>query len=823
MQKYIDVILPLSLPYTYTYSVPSSFANELEIGKRVVVQFGSKKYYSALVKKIHSNKPENYIAKDIEYVLDEHPVVHEYQLTFWEWLSDYYLNKIGDIMNAALPAGLKLESISTIHISNDYIIDVDTFNSLTEKEKKIIDILIQKKTIKIDDLKHIIPKSTIPKVIKNLYTNELIYFAEELSEKYKPKLIAYVELNPEYQNKKKQKELITQLEKRTFKQLEVLLGYMQLAQYHPLVKKSVLLEKTKASPSVIKTLIEKNILIEQLIEESRLNNLTTEKVNIELTDKQKTALTEIQAQWRNHQTCLLHGEVGSGKTEIYIELIKEQIAQDKQVLYLVPEIALTIQLINRLKRVFGEQVYVYHSKFSENQRTEVWNKLLNYELEKDNRQTFQNTAKVVLGPRSALFLPFKNLGLIIIDEEHDNSFRQRQKHPYYNARDAAIYLAHMLGAKVILGSATPSIETLYNCTINKYAKVTLSEKYSKAFVSKKLIDIKKYYHQMRQQTLLTPPLFEAIKDRLNKKEQILIFHNRRGYVPIVQCPLCGWIAKCKNCDVSLVYHKQHQMLICHYCGEINNIIHQCPACGSIQINYKGWGTEKIEEELQKLFPNASIARLDQDSTRSKYAHKNIIEDFEKQKTDILIGTQMITKGLDFNNVTLVSVLNADTLLHFPDFRAFERAYQLLYQVSGRTGRLNKNGEVIVQTFHPEHPILQMYLENDYNQLYKYVIKEREKFKYPPYTKLYELIIKSKQETESFNATHKLFQLLYPHFKENILGPIKPYISKLNNYFLHHIIVKLPKSYSYQQANKIIAQCISKIQTSKIVTDIIVDA
>lgn len=821
MKVYVDVILPISVPNTYTYSVPPSFIEDIEIGKRVVVQFGSKKYYAALIKKIHFDEPVHYKAKDIEYILDEYPVVYEYQIKFWEWLSQYYLSKIGDVMNAALPAGLKLESISVIQINDRFEINLNACDTLNDKEKKVIDILTQKRKIKLEELKNIIPKSSIPKVIKSLSDKGLITFAEELLEKYKIKLVPYIQLNSIYHNEQKQKEIITQLEKRAFKQLEALLTYIQLSHQQPLVKKSILIER--AGAAAVKSLIEKNIFIEQLLEESRLNTTHTQIQSINLTDKQKSALESIKQQWQTHSVCLLYGEVGSGKTEIYIELIKEQIEQQKQVLYLVPEIALTTQLIDRLKKIFGEQVYVYHSRFSVNERTEIWNKLLNYEVENNHPEKSLQAAKIILGPRSALFLPFKNLGLIIIDEEHDGSFKQRQKHPYYNARDAAIYLASVLYAKVLLGSATPSIETLYNCDIHKYGKVVLSEKYGKAVVYRKLIDIRRYYHQMKQQTLITPPLFEAIKNKLNKKEQILFFHNRRGYVPIIQCLVCGWIAKCKNCDVSLVYHKQHNLLICHYCGEISDVIRQCPACGSTNINYKGWGTQKIEEELKHLFPDASIARLDHDSTRSKYAYKRIIDDFEQQKTDILIGTQMITKGLDFKNVTLVVVLNADALLYFPDFRSFEKSYQLLYQLSGRAGRLEKDGEALVQTFQPEHPVLQMYLENDYNKLYQYVLQERKKFNYPPFTKLYELIIKSKDETEGLNAAQQLFNVLYPYFKEKILGPIKPYISKINNYYLHHILIKMPKNYSHIQTKEIIASSLSKIQTGKTIVDIIVDA
>ncbi|GAB4200313.1 MAG: primosomal protein N' [Bacteroidia bacterium] len=820
MPYYADVILPLNIPYTYTYSVDDELLKDLSIGKRVVVQFGNKKFYSAVVCNIHSNPPKEYATKPIEYILDEQPCVLEYQIQFWFWLSEYYMSNIGNVMNAALPAGLKIESISNIQINSDFAIDKDVFDHLNEKEKKVIDILSSKKKVKISDLEKIIPKSSVPRVIKSLSEKNIVFFTEEVKEKYKPKLSEYVELNPIYNNQEELKNLITKLEKKAFKQLEALLAYLDASKKNSLVKKSVL--SATSDLNAINALIKKQVFVSYLVEESRLNEVASQTKNIQLTDIQQKVLNNIKQQWEVKQTCLLHGETGSGKTEIYIELIKEQLSRQKQVLYLVPEIALTTQLIQRLRKVFGNNVYVYHSKFSENERTEIWNKLLNYDHEINHPEKKDKCAQIILGPRSALFLPFKHLGLIIIDEEHDPSFRQRQKHPYYNARDAAIYLAHMLQVKVLLGSATPSVETLYNCDIGKYGKVVLKEKYGNAQVSRRIVDIRKYYHQIGKQSLITPPLFQAIKERLNRKEQVLLFHNRRGYVPVVQCLQCGWIAKCTHCDVSLVYHKQHHVLLCHYCGKMTDIIQQCPACGSTQINYKGWGTEKLEENLKEMFPHHNIARLDQDTTRSKYAHQNIIEAFEKQEIDILIGTQMITKGLDFKNVTLAAVINADSILHFPDFRAFERAYQLLHQLGGRSGRIDKNGEMLIQTFRPENPVLQMYLENNYDDFYRYILQERQKYLYPPFTHLCEILIKSKKETASAEYAQKLFLQLYPSFKENLLGPIKPYISKLNNYYIHHLMIKIPKNTSYTRCKQNIKNALAKIQNNEFIADIIID-
>lgn len=821
MTHYVDVILPLSLPYTYVYSVPEHLLPDIAIGKRVVVQFGSKKYYSAIISRIHHQAPKEYVAKPIEYILDESPCVHEYQIRFWEWLAEYYLAKIGDVMNAALPSGLKIESVSTIQINEDFAIDKEIYDQLHEKEKSIIEILHHQRKIKINELEKLLPKSSIPKYIKSLAEKGIISFLEEIQEKYKPKLISYIELSPEYAKEEALQTLIQQLEKRAFKQLETVLAYIDLKKKHIPTKKQVLIEKSSAS--ALKSLIEKGIFVEYLKEESRITQQDVDKKDIVLTEPQYRVIKEIKELWESKQCCLLYGEVGSGKTEIYIELIKEQIKKNAQVLYLVPEIALTTQLIQRLKKSFGNQVYVYHSRFSENERTEIWNKVLRYEMEYVHPEYQEKCARVVIGPRSALFLPFSHLGLIIIDEEHDQSFRQKQKHPYYNARDAAIYLASILKAKVLLGSATPSVETLYNCDIGKYGKIILKEKYGKAKVSRKLIDIKKYFHEIKHQTLITPPLFEAIKKRLQQKEQVLIFHNRRGYVPFVQCAMCGWVAKCSYCDVSIVYHKQHNLLICHYCGSIHDLISQCPACGSTSIIYKGWGTEKLEEELNRIFPDYRIARLDQDTTRSKFAYKNIIDAFEKQEIDILIGTQMITKGLDFKHVTLVGVLTADAILHFPEFRSFEKAFQLLYQLSGRAGRMDKDGEVLIQSFHPEHPVLQMYLENNYDKFYEYTLKERAIYHYPPYCKIYELIIKNKDENECLNTATMIYQKLRPYFHTNILGPVKPYISKLNNYYLYQILIKVYPSVSYKQIKQIILDNIRPLQSSKSIIDIIIDA
>ncbi|GIV27291.1 MAG: primosomal protein N' [Bacteroidia bacterium] len=820
MACYIDVILPLSVSNFYTYFVPDDYEQDIGIGKRVVVQFGSKKFYSAIISNIHHNPPGEYKAKPIEYVLDERPCVRSYQIDFWKWLSNYYLCRIGDVMNAALPAGLKLESVSNIQINKDLVLDKDTYDTLNEKEKKVLEILIHQTKVKIQDLEKIIPKSSVPKVIKSLSEKKVLFFSEELEEKYKPKLVSYLELNPDLNQEHQLQPIIQKLEKRAFKQLEGLLAFLQIKKLQGKVKKSILVERCGAS--AVKALLDKNILIEFLVEESRLNieeNIKTDKT---LTNVQKQVLESIFEHWKQKQTCVLYGEVGSGKTEIYIELIKDKISQGKQTLYLVPEIALTTQLIDRLKKVLGNKVYVYHSKFSENERTEVWNKLLSFNEEVVHTEKSEKCAQIIIGPRSALFLPFQNLGLIIIDEEHDSSFKQRQKHPFYNARDAAIYLAHLLNAKVLLGSATPSVETLYNCSNGKYGKVVLKEKYGKAKTTRRLIDIRKYYHQIQHQTLLTPPLFDAIQDRLRKKEQVLLFHNRRGYVPITQCLQCGWVAKCQNCDVSVVYHKQHNVLLCHYCGQMMDIIQQCPACSSTHIYSKGWGIEKIEEELQRMFPDYVIARMDQDTTRSKYAHKNIIEAFEQQKIDILVGTQMITKGLDFGNVTLVGVLYADGLLHFPDFRAFERSFQLLYQLSGRTGRLEKDGEVIVQTFEPDNPVLQLFLENDYDKLYETVLEERKRYSYTPFSRVVEITLRSKDEELCAKASHQLYLFLYPYFKQYLLGPIKPYISKINNRYLQHLLIKVPLNHSYSAAKQIIKQNIKKIVNSKVEIDVIVD-
>ncbi len=811
---FVDVILPLSISGTYTYVVPKELENQVEKGVRVVVQFGIKKYYSAIVFKTHHTPPKEYEPKPIEYILDERPVVYEYQLLFWEWLAFYYFSKIGDVMNAALPAGLKISSVSTIQLNTDMAIDESVFKSMSDNEQVLLNILIDKRKIHIDDIQKFIPKSHVHKVIKQLINHHIVFLQEEVEEKFKPKLVDYIELNAEYRNQQAIQQLVQSLEKRAFKQLEVLLCFLDLSKnnFDKKIKKQDLLKRV--SVSAIQALLDKNIFIQHQIVESRIYQTSGQKINIKLTDTQQKTFNEIQTAFEVKNTILLHGETGSGKTEIYIKQIEDAIKQNKQVLYLVPEIALTIQLIQRLKNVFGNNVYVYHSKFSENERTEIWNKMLEYAYSADD----EGSPKIILGPRSALFLPFYDLGLIIVDEEHDASFKQKQKHPYYQARDAAIYLANQLKAKVILGSATPSIESLYNSETGKYIKVELKEKFSASILEKKVVDLKRYHLETNSKAMISPPLYEAINTALEKKEQILLFYNRRGYVPYTQCNMCGWIAKCPNCDVSLVYHKQHSSLLCHYCGFATSNYQTCPACKSTHIHAKGWGTEKFEEELKRIFPNAAVARLDQDSTRSKFAYKNILEDFEAEKIDILVGTQMLTKGLDFKNVTVVGVLNADALMHFPDFRAFEKAYQTLYQVCGRTARAQKHGVAYIQTYEPEHLVIKLFLENNYDTFYKYTLQQRKEFNYPPFFRLLELTVKSKDTELVDKIAIALAKILNKEFSPNVLGPTRPFVSKINNYYLQNILIKIPKTEPVPTIRTKINNIINSLNSSKVIID-----
>ena len=810
---FIDVIVPLSVANKFTYCVPKEMNEFIAVGKRVIVQFGKTKFYTAVVYNVHNNPPKDYAAKYIDSILDDEPIVTAAQLQLWDWISHYYVCNPGDVMNAALPSGLKLSSTSHITINPDFSLDEMPYDYFTEKEHTVLEALMVNASLSFEDVSVMLSLKTVQVFISKLIKKGAIVIYEEIKDKYKPKLVDYIGVNPTLLYSESQlKEVLDALEKKAFKQAEVLLSVLHLlktdetAKQLGLVKKSVLLKTFDSA--AIKGLVKKEVLIETELETSRLLFDNKEKTNKTLNDFQVQAVKDIEQKFESKQAVLLHGVTGSGKTEIYSELINKVIAQGKQVLYLVPEIALTTQLINRIRAVFGNSVGIYHSKFSENERVEIWNSILHEGDDKLDAKHFN----IVLGTRSALFLPFNNLGLIIIDEEHDNSYKQQDPSPRYHARDAAMYLANLHKAKVLLGTATPSFESYYNALHNKFGLVRIAERHGNASLPTTVVcDLKKENQQHQNKGIFSHQLVTAITQALAKKEQVILFQNRRGFAPYTECTSCNWIPHCTHCDVALIYHKQTNKLSCHYCGYTMQPPTSCGACGNNNLKYKGFGTEKIEEEIEILFPSAKVARMDLDTTRSKYAYKQLIDEFELGNIDILVGTQMVTKGLDFDNVSVVGVLNVDSVLNFPDFRSYEKAYQLIVQVSGRAGRKDKKGTVYVQTNQPEHAVINHVLADNYLQFYQSQINEREQFHYPPFTRVIELSVVSKDVLVVNDIAQQLANQLKPLFGGMMLGPEFPLVAKIKDQYHKRILLKINREYSPTQVRNLLKQEIDTLQ------------
>jgi len=789
---YADVILPLPLPGIFTYAVPLEFQDKVGIGYRVVVQFGNRKIYTALVRKIHGDAGESRNFKDILSVLDNEPLVSEWQFRFWDWMASYYMCTTGEVMNAALPSAFKLASETRVAINPDYSIDSVPLN---EKEFSLVETLYNgKKSIEISRISRIIDQQKIIPVIKTLIEKGVIILEEEVREKYRPKKEIYVRLHDSYSGDESAlKDLFDRLELRAKKQLEILMTFIQISghgfEHIHEVKKDDLLKKSGCSAAVFDSMIKKGVLevYEKLAIKPKSGTTGSNPDSILLTDSQKRAIAEIRDAWTAKDVVLLHGVTSSGKTEIYIKLINETIEQGKQVLYLLPEIALTTQIINRLRKYFGDRVGIYHSRFNESERADVWKQAsLNRESPGG-----RNSCDIILGARSAVFLPFVNLGLVIVDEEHDSSFKQMDPAPRYNGRDAALFLAHLHGAKALLGSATPAIESYYNAKQGKYALVELPERFGEMELPLiQLVNIKDELRRGRMKTHFSTTLLDQLTEALKNREQAILFQNRRGFSLRLECESCNWMPSCKNCDVTLVYHKKGNQLRCHYCGYVTSVPSLCPVCHSPGIKMKGFGTEKVEEELGILLPEARIARMDLDTTRSKHAHQNIITSFEELKIDILVGTQMVTKGLDFDHVSTVCILNADNMLSFPDFRSEERSFQLMAQVSGRSGRKKKRGTVIIQTYNPAHPIIQSVVKNNYTGMYGYQLAERRKFKYPPFYRLILLKVKHRNADLVNRAASELAKKLTRVFGNRILGPEYPPVARIMNQYLKHVLIKV---------------------------------
>ncbi len=796
---FIDVILPLALQKLFTYQINIAEAEFIQVGMRVAVPFGKNKIYTGIVYKTHQNSPKSYISKEIHQILDNQALVTQSQITHWQWIADYYMCSLGEVLRAAIPSALLLQSETKI-IKNSTFKDEKL---LTDQEFLIYEALQYQDTLNVEKISAILSRKTVLPIIKSLLDKEVILVQEVLYEKYTPKLVKYIRLAKNWEAEERLQELLDNLN-RAPKQREAVLRYFQVkGMNQKLIPLTSFVKTNKLAYSAVKSLLEKEIFESYTIQEDRISRgESTDNIPI-LNKPQKQALLEIETAFKEKDIAVLHGITGSGKTEIYAHLINESLSQGKQILYLVPEIALTTQLISRLERYFGEQISVFHSRYSMNERVEVWQNILQN----------KSKARLIVGARSAIFLPFNKLDLIIVDEEHETSYKQFDPAPRYHARDAAIVLAKQMKAKVLMGTATPSLETYQNIRDKKYALIKLDQRFGNSVLPEiELVNLSEAYRKKRMTGHFSERLLSLIRESLQNKEQVILFQNRRGFAPIVTCISCGISPQCPNCDVSLTYHKFQDELRCHYCGFTAQMPKICPACQNPTLDTKGFGTEQLELELKELFPDQKIGRMDYDTTRGKYAFHRIISSFQAQEIDVLVGTQMLSKGLDFTNVSLVGVLNADTMLNFPDFRAHERSFQMLVQVSGRAGRAEKRGKVVIQTFNPDHQILQQVTLNDYKTMFKEQLLERWNFKYPPYYRLIKITLKHKDYNKLILAADWLGQSLRNYFNEWILGPSSPAIGRVRNLYIKDLIIKIPPEQSIKLTKEKLLQVKNHFQS-----------
>ena len=783
MKKFADVILPLPLHSCFTYSLPDEWADEVQIGCRVVVPFGRKKYYTAIVRNVHYCAPTEYEVKEVSALLDARPILLPRQFKFWEWLSDYYLCTQGDVYKAALPSGLKLESETIVEYNPDFESDV----CLPEKEQKILDMLSADPEQCVTKLEKETGIKNILSVIKSLLDKEAIFVKEELRRTYKPKTETRVRLTAAARNEHRLHIFFDELQRRAPKQLDLLMKYLELSGYLSgrdikEVSKAELLQRTSTTPAVFNGLVDRGVFEVYQQEIGRIDKaLLKEVIPVNpLNEHQQRAYHSILENFQSKNVCLLHGITASGKTEVYIHLIEETIRQGKQVLYLLPEIALTAQITERLQRVFGSRLGIYHSKFPDAERVEIWQKQLS-EADYD----------IILGVRSSVFLPFRNLGLVIVDEEHENTYKQQDPAPRYHARSVAIMLARKFGAKVLLGSATPSLESWNNAHTGKFGLVSLMQRYNDIRLPEiEVVDIKDLQRRKMMSGPFSPRLMAAVRKALDNGEQAILFQNRRGFAPMIECRECGWVPHCDKCDVSLTYHKSLGQLTCHYCGTTYTVPEVCPCCGSRNLRGRGYGTEKVEDYVMELFPDARVARMDLDTTRTRNAYERLISDFSAHKTDILIGTQMVSKGLDFDKVSVVGILNADSMLNYPDFRAYEHAFMMMAQVAGRAGRKGKQGLVILQTKSPQLPVITQVVRNDCEGLFADQLEERQAFCYPPFCHLIYVFLKHRDDAVVASASMRLGDILRGWFGSRVLGPDKPSVSKVKTLNIRKIMLKL---------------------------------
>jgi primosomal protein N' (replication factor Y) len=800
---FAEVLLPLALPKVYTYRIPLQWNEIAAKFCRVIVPVGKKKRYSGIIWNIHEKAPEGREARYIEAILDESPLLDENHARFWEWMAAYYMCSLGDVMQAALPSGLKLSSETIIHFVESE--SEHDLSSLSDREILILDALKKIGELNLDDVAKIAGIKTVFPLIKDLVEKNLITTDEELKYAFKPKIEQYIALHPDYANEKALNSVINSLKKAP-KQQDCILAFLQDEKNPRInlepIKRSELLKKNVSTAS-LSQLIKKGILMLELKTISRLDATNANSTLPELSRAQNIAFSEIIKGVETSKPVLLHGYTGSGKTELYIHLIHEAISAGKQVLYLLPEIALTAQIVRRLRALFGSKVQIYHSKFSENERMEVWQAV----------EQKSDEGSLIIGARSALFLPFKKLGLIIVDEEHDSSYKQNDPAPRYHARDAALMKAKLYNCPIILGSATPSVESYYNAITNKYHLVGLYERFGGAILPDVIIaDLKEATRKQKMKGIFSKLLVDEIENTQKQGKQTILFRNRRGFAPLLECNQCKWVPQCAQCDISLTYHKQAHQLKCHYCGYAIPVVSHCKDCNSGDIRMKGFGTERLEEELSSLLPTLSIGRMDLDTTRSKHGHYKIIEDFQEGRIEVLVGTQMVSKGLDFDHVRLAAVLNADTMLQYPDFRAFERSFQMLSQVCGRAGRRNEPGTALIQTWNPDHPVLEWVKKHDYKSFFTYEIAERKTFGYPPFCRLIHLYVRHENQNTLDEGAELLASLLRTSFGKRVLGPEYPPVGKVRNLFQKNVMIKLEITLSPSKAKSRIDETIKHFQS-----------
>ena len=799
MLYYADVILPLALDRPYTYAVEKQDFLFLKPGFRVAVSFGKSKVYTGVVIKLHNLQPQRYTPKFIEFILEDSPSISKRQLELWQWISEYYHCKLGEVMRAAFPATFLLES-ETVIVKKEFEDDKST---ITDEEYLVYEAL-ESKSLTINEIIEIIGRKSVLGLIHNMFTKGYIDLHQKIAEKYKPKKIRFARLPNHLSSKEPLKKLFNSL-KNSPKQKQLLMGVFDNNPSGSEWKKVPdLLRKTSVKSNVLKAMISKGILEEAYFREDRLlYDFDKKDTSISLSKNQKNSLLNIESAFENKDIVLFQGVTGSGKTEVYMELIFKAIERGDQVLYMLPEISLTPQMVFRLQSRFGKNVTVYHSKFSIHERTEVWNNVLNN----------SSKARVVVGTRSAIFLPFYQLGLIIIDEEHELSYKQFDPAPRYHARDSAIILSQIYGAKILMGSATPSIESSFNLVKAKFGGVQLNERYGNIELPEIVtIDLKLSYKKKEMNGAFSKTLIDAIETTLANDKQVILFQNQRGYAPVMECLDCGHTPQCSQCDVTLTYHQPSNQLKCHYCGFTIAAPIQCHGCGGIHLQTKGLGTQQIQEQVESFFPGVKTARMDWDTTRGKWAFDKLINAFVEGDIKILVGTQMVVKGLDFQNVHLVGVLNADHLLNFPDFRAHERTYQMLSQVSGRAGRKNIRGKVLIQTYQPQHPIIQQVIRSDYEGMLNQQLKERIEYHYPPYYRLIRMVIKHRDVEKVRIASKWIFNVLNQSYKGEILGPVFPPIARLRNRYHMQILIKIGKDQSRNELKKLIQSTIKSFES-----------